>query len=158
MQQWHVPGAVVVLVKNDAIVLQKGYGFADLEKQAPMSPATTILRVFSLSKLFTATAIMQVVEQGRIDVDVDVTTYLRQTRLQQTDLGPITIRHLLTYTAGFDSDQRAIGGSASSSTDWLSLDVIWQDAGWLHCGARQGIPVQQCCVRRSRPGGGERLR
>ncbi len=122
MQEWHVPGAVILVVQNDTVFLQKGYGYADVAKQIRMSPETTVLRVFSLSKLFTATAVMQLVEQQQIDLDKDVNTYLRKLRIENPYGGPITIRHLLTHTAGFDSDQREIGGSAKTSAEWLSLE------------------------------------
>jgi len=71
------------------------------------------------------------VEQGRINVDVDVNTYLRQIRVQQTDQRPITVRHLLTHTAGFDSDQRAVGGSATSGADWLSTSTATDMAHFM---------------------------
>ena len=70
MQQWHVPGAVMLVVQDDNVVLEKGYGFADLSKRIPMSPRNTVLRMYSLSKLLTATAIMQLVEQGKLNLDV----------------------------------------------------------------------------------------
>lgn len=74
MQGWHVTGAVVLLVHGDHVVFSTGY--ADLDKQIAVSPDTTVFRVFSLSKLFTATAIMQLMEQGKLDLDGDVNTYL----------------------------------------------------------------------------------
>jgi CubicO group peptidase (beta-lactamase class C family) len=122
MDRWAVPGAVILVVQNNSVAFQKGYGYADVAKQIRMSPETTILHVFSLSKLFTATAVMQLVEQYKLDVDQNVNAYLQHLRIQNPFPQPITIRHLLTHTAGFDSDQREIGGSARTAADWLPLE------------------------------------
>jgi CubicO group peptidase (beta-lactamase class C family) len=122
MQQWHVQGAVIVVVRDGTVLFQKGYGYADLAQQTEMSPERTVLRVFSLSKLLTATAVMQLVEQRRIELDKDVNAYLTNIHVESPFSRPITIRHLLTHTPGFDSDQREIGGAAASSAEWLSLD------------------------------------
>jgi CubicO group peptidase (beta-lactamase class C family) len=122
MQRWQVPGAVILLVQGDAVVFSKGYGYADLERQIPVTPDTTVFHMFSLSKLLTATAIMQLAEQGKVDLDRDVNTYLAHLRISDPYPQPITIGDLLTHTAGLDNDQREIGGSARSSAEWLPLD------------------------------------
>ena len=62
-------GAVVVVVKDGAVLLEKGYGFADVSKKVPMDPEQTMVRIGSTSKLFTWTAVMQLVEQGKLDLD-----------------------------------------------------------------------------------------
>jgi len=72
----HVPGAVVVIVKDGQVLLEKGYGFADYEKRIPVDPRATLFRPGSTSKLFTWTAVMQLVEQGKLDLDADVNSYL----------------------------------------------------------------------------------
>src|SRR3546814_1498657 len=71
-----IAGAVVVVVKDGQALLQKGYGYADLEKHTPVDPADTLFRPGSISKLFTWTAVMQLVEQGKLDLDADVNQYL----------------------------------------------------------------------------------
>lgn len=71
-----VAGAVVVVVRGGGTVLQKGYGFADVASRKPVDPATTLFRPGSVSKLFTWTAVMQLVEAGKLDLDKDVNTYL----------------------------------------------------------------------------------
>src|SRR3546814_18704731 len=68
-------GAVVVVVKDGQVLLQKGYGYADLEKHTPVDPDDTLFRPGSISKLFTWTAVMQLVEQGKLDLDADVHPY-----------------------------------------------------------------------------------
>ncbi len=102
MAERHVPGAVFVLVKDDKIVFARGYGDADLARAAPVVPDRTIFRVASVSKLFTATAVMQLAEQGRVRLDVDVNRYLRRLTIPATGLRPITLDPLLTQSSGFD--------------------------------------------------------
>ena len=70
------PGAVVAIVKDGQVLFEKGYGLADEKKGIPVDPARTLFRPGSTSKLFTWTAVMQLVEQGKLDLDVDVNKYL----------------------------------------------------------------------------------
>ena len=71
-----IAGAVVVIVKDGQVLLEKGYGYADYEQRIPVDPKSTLFRWGSTSKLFTWTAVMQLVEQGKIDLDADVNQYL----------------------------------------------------------------------------------
>lgn len=97
-----IPGAVVVVVADGEIVLQKGYGYSDLEARTPVDPASTLFRPGSVSKLFTWTAVMQLVESGQIDLDVDVNEYL-DFEIPSRDGGkPITMRDIMTHTPGFE--------------------------------------------------------
>ena len=98
----NIPGAMFVVVKDDKVLLQKGYGFADLESKTPVDPENTAFRIASISKSITATAVMQLVEQGRIDLDHDVQSYLGDIQLKNNTSSPLTMRHLLTHTTGFD--------------------------------------------------------
>ena len=102
MQKRHIPGAVFVLVKDGDIMLARGYGYADLEQGTLIDLETTVFRVQSISKLFTATAVMQLVERGQLDLDADVNTYLQDFQLRQTFPEPVTTAQLLTHTAGLD--------------------------------------------------------
>jgi CubicO group peptidase (beta-lactamase class C family) len=101
MQANHIPGAVIVLVMNGEVFFAKGYGRADLESRIPVDPARNLFRPGSVSKLFTWTAVMQLVEQGQLDLDVDINTYLDFT-IPATFPQPITLKHLLTHTPGFE--------------------------------------------------------
>src|SRR4051812_33547224 len=76
LERGDVAGAVIVVVKDGAILTQKGYGYADVAARKPVDPARTLFRAGSVSKLFTWTAVMQLVEQGKIDLDADVNGYL----------------------------------------------------------------------------------
>jgi len=100
-----IAGAVVVVVKDGQVLTQRGYGFADVEKRTPVSPETTLFRPGSVSKLFTWTAVMQLVEQGKIDLDADVNTYL-DFKIPERNGKPVTMRNILTHTAGFEETVR----------------------------------------------------
>lgn len=102
MNRLQIPGAVISIVKDDKIILAKGYGSSNLEKAAPVDPTTSMFRIASTTKLFTWTAVMQLVEQGRIDLDTDINTYLKSVKIPATYPEPITMRHLMTHTAGFE--------------------------------------------------------
>jgi CubicO group peptidase (beta-lactamase class C family) len=97
-----IPGAVFVLVKDGRIVLDRGYGYANLARKTPVSPGHTIFRVCSVSKVLTATAAMQLAERGRLQLRDDVNHYLRLFDLPATYNRPVTMADLLTHTGGFD--------------------------------------------------------
>ena len=101
----HVPGAVVVIVKDGQVLLEKGYGFADYEKRIPVDPRATLFRPGSTSKLFTWTAVMQLVEQGKLDLDADVNTYL-DVKMPARSGRPVTLREIMTHRAGFEETIR----------------------------------------------------
>ncbi len=74
----HVAGAVVAVVNGNDVVLLKGYGYADIDARKPVDPETTQFRIASISKLFVWTAVMQLVEEGKLDIDKDINTYLEE--------------------------------------------------------------------------------
>ena len=96
----NIAGAVVSVVKDGQVLFQKGYGYADVEGKKPVLPDHTLFRPGSISKLFTATAVMQLVEQGKLDLDRDVNDYL-DFPIPKTYPEPITLQQLLTHTGGF---------------------------------------------------------
>ena len=100
-----VPGAVVVLVKDGQPLVQKGYGFADWDKHLPVDPQRTLFRPGSVSKLFTWTAVMQLVEQGKLALDADVNQYLDFT-LPGRNGKALTLRHVMTHTTGLEETAR----------------------------------------------------
>lgn len=102
MQAQEIPGAVVSVVKDGKLFFSKGYGYADLEKRVPVDPATTLFRPGSISKLFTWTAVMQLHERGQLDLDADVNQYLTGFKIPGTYPQPVTMKHLLTHTPGFE--------------------------------------------------------
>ena len=94
-------GAVVAVVKDGQVLLVKGYGEADVAAKKPVVADQTLFRPGSISKVFTATAVMQLVEQGKLDLDRDVNDYL-DFAIPKTFAEPVTLRRLLTHTAGFE--------------------------------------------------------
>jgi len=104
-----VAGAVVVVVKDDQVLLEKGFGYSDYDKRVRVDPATTLFRWGSISKLYTWTAVMQLVEQGKIDLDADVNQYL-DFKIPARDGKPITMRNIMTHTAGFEERLKGLIG------------------------------------------------
>jgi CubicO group peptidase (beta-lactamase class C family) len=101
LERGDTAGAVVAVVKDGQVVLVKGYGYANVAKRTPVDPERTLFRPGSTSKLFTWTAVMQLVEQGKLSLDRDVNDYL-DFKLPAREDGPITLRNIMTHTAGFE--------------------------------------------------------
>jgi CubicO group peptidase (beta-lactamase class C family) len=101
LEEGRIPGAAVAVVRGDELLLARGYGHADLEARRPIDPQRTLFRTGSVAKLVTWTAVMQQVEQGRIDLHADVNHYLDFV-IPATFPAPVTLAHLLTHTAGFE--------------------------------------------------------
>ncbi|MBH5316815.1 serine hydrolase [Paenibacillus sp. GSMTC-2017] len=97
-----IPGATVVIVKDGKVMLQKGYGFANVEKKIAVDPEKTLFRIASVAKVFTAAAVMQLVEQGKIDLESDVQQYFGDIQIKNETGTPLTMKHLLTHTTGYD--------------------------------------------------------
>lgn len=101
LERSDVSGATVLVMKDGQTLLQKGYGYSDWEKKTPVDPAATAFRLASISKLFTWISVMQLVEQHKLDLDTDVNTYL-DFQVRPAFGKPITLRNLMTHTAGFE--------------------------------------------------------
>lgn len=101
MEEHAIPGGVVVLVADGAIVHAQGFGHTEVDAGVPVDAQRTRFDIGSVSKLLTATAVMQQVEQGRLDLETDVNDYLVDLEIPDTFPEPVTAAHLLTHTAGF---------------------------------------------------------
>jgi CubicO group peptidase (beta-lactamase class C family) len=101
LEREDIAGAVVLVVKDGAIFFAKGYGYSDVDKRTPVTVDATLFRPGSISKLFTWTAVMQLVEQGKLDLDRDINDYL-DFKIPPKFGKPITLRNLMTHTAGFE--------------------------------------------------------
>ena len=99
MASGQVPGAAVGIVKDGELVYAKGFGVTELGSDEPVTP-DSIFHMGSVAKTPTAMAIMQLVEAGKIDLDAPLTKYLPYFTLADPDLGEVTIRRLLSHTAG----------------------------------------------------------
>ena len=102
-----IAGAVVVVVKDGEVLLKKGYGYANVQEKRAMDPDVTLVRPGSTSKLFTWTAVMQLVEAGKLDLDRDINDYL-DFRIRSNFPKPITLRNLMTHRAGFEEGLKTI--------------------------------------------------
>lgn len=96
------PSGTVAIARRGELVFAKGYGFQDVAKQIPVDPARTLFRPGSVSKLFTWVAVMQLVEQGKLDLDADVNQYLDTFKIKEAFGKPVTLRHIMTHTPGFE--------------------------------------------------------
>jgi CubicO group peptidase (beta-lactamase class C family) len=96
-----IAGAAIAIVKDGDVLLEKGYGYADVARKIPVSPEETLFGIASISKTFVGTAVMQLASDGKVDLDVDVGRYL-EFQLKRAFQEPITLRRLLTHTAGFE--------------------------------------------------------
>jgi len=105
VEKYHIPNATVAVVKDGEIVYKKGFGFADIENNISVDADTTLFRIGSTSKLITWTAVMQLVEDSKLDLNADVNTYLDfeispqlEKSLKKITTEPITMTHLMTHT------------------------------------------------------------
>lgn len=117
MTDYHLGGISFSLIKDGEPFMSTGYGYADLENRIAVDPSLHLFRPGSVSKLFTWTAVMQLVEQGKIDLDGDVNQYLTQFLLPNNFDKPITMKHIMTHAAGFEDG--AMGYLFSNSADDL---------------------------------------
>ena len=102
LQKYNIPGAAVSVVKDSQLFFAKGYGYADLAQHKPVAADQTLLGPGSIAKLFTWTAVMQLVEQDKLDLNANVNLYLTDFQIPATYPNPITLAHLMTHSAGFD--------------------------------------------------------
>src|SRR5215470_3254604 len=123
LERENIAGAVVLVVKDGAILFAKGYGYSDVEKKAPVTVDATLFRPGSISKLFTWTAVMQLVEQGKLDLDQDINAYL-DFKIPATGPQPITLRHILTHTPGFEEQIKDLFGEEGAPVTTLKDHVM----------------------------------
>ncbi len=115
-----IPGATVSVVKDGEVLFAESYGQADVEEDEPAVADETLFRIASVTKLFTATAAMQLAEEGKIDLDEDVNAYLGDGEIPNTYPGrPVTMRHLLTHTAGFEEHFTGSGARDAGDVEHL---------------------------------------
>lgn len=102
MDEYHIPGLVFIFIQDGEILYSQGYGYANLEESIHLSDRLSLMRIGSVSKSFVATAVMQLVERGILDLDEDINHYLRSFEINSSLSDPVTLAHLLTHTAGFE--------------------------------------------------------
>lgn len=133
MAEYHIAGAAVAVVKDGKLFFAEGYGYADVEKGIPVDPEQTLFGIGSVGKTLTWTAVMQLAEQGKVDLDADINKYL-DFRIPDTYPQPITLKHLMTHTSGFE--ERWAGSVAEDANE------IVPAGEWLksHLAARMRPP------------------
>jgi len=102
LDSFNIPGATFVLMQGDSILHMNGYGVTDLETKSKVNSEFSVFGIASISKTFVGTAIMQLYEKGKVKLDEDINLYLKSFQIENKFGQPITIKHLLTHTAGFD--------------------------------------------------------
>jgi len=102
MREEHIPGASVLIMAGGRPVLERGYGLSDVATRRSVDPRVTRWPFASITKVLTATAVMQLVERGKISLHADVNTYLRSVNVPSARWGPVTTAHLLTHTGALD--------------------------------------------------------
>jgi len=107
LERADIAGATVLVMKDGKTLLKKGYGYSDLAKKARVDPDASIFRLASISKLFAWTSVMQLAEQGKLNIDTDVNKYL-DFQIAPAFGQPITLRNLMTHTGGFEEEVRDI--------------------------------------------------
>jgi CubicO group peptidase (beta-lactamase class C family) len=105
LEREDIAGAVIAVVKDGQVIFAKGYGYSDFSKRTPVTPDATLFRPGSISKLFTWTSVMQLVEQGKLDLDRDVNDYL-DFKIPPAFGKPITLGNIMTHTPGFEEIAR----------------------------------------------------
>ena len=98
-----VPGAVITVVHDGEVILNKGYGVRDIGTGEPVDPENTRLRIGSTSKLFSALTALALVDEGKIALDRNINDYLKTVKVPETYAAPVTLRTLLSHRSGFDA-------------------------------------------------------
>jgi len=119
-----IAGAVVAVVKDGQVLTERGFGYADVAKRTPVDPKLTLFRPGSVSKLLTWTAVMQQVEQGKLDLDADVNQYL-DFKIPPRDGKPVTMRNLMQHTAGFEEQAKGIMSEDPKALGFEALLKQW---------------------------------
>jgi len=119
-----IAGAVVAVVKDGQILIERGYGYSDVAAHMPVDPKLTLFRPGSVSKLVTWTAVMQLVEQGRVDLDADVNGYL-DFKIPPREGKPVTMRNLMQHVAGFEEQAKGIISEDPKTPGFETLLKAW---------------------------------
>ena len=101
LERSDIAGATVLVMQNGNVLLERGYGYSDLKDKKPVDPEATMFRLASISKLFTWISVMQLQEQGKLNIDTDVNRYL-DFKIRPAFGEAITLRNLMTHTGGFE--------------------------------------------------------
>ena len=115
-------GALFLVVKDGKILLNKGYGYADVASKKPVNPDTTVFRMASIAKVVTTTAVMQLAEQGKIDLDHDISEYMGGITIPNKT-GVHFVKNLMTHTTGYDYTDSSKTASNVSLDDYVKEHI-----------------------------------
>ncbi|MGW9635250.1 serine hydrolase domain-containing protein [Nocardiopsis alba] len=124
LNETRIAGASVSVVADGELLTARGYGYSDLEAGTPVDPEETLFRIASISKVFTATAVMRLVEEGELDLDTDVDEYL-DFEVERSFDQDLTLRHLLSHTGGFE--ERIANAMLSEGEEVDLREVVMND-------------------------------
>jgi len=124
IKQADIAGAVVVVVKDGQVLSMRGYGYADVAAGTRVDAANTLFRPGSISKLFTWTAVMQLVEQGKLDLDADINRYL-DFKIPPRDGKPVTLRQVMQHVAGFEETLKYIMSYSADAPGYADALKRW---------------------------------
>ena len=139
-----IPGAAFVFVRGGRVDYQRGYGVSDLRARTPVDPRRTVWPIASVTKVVTALAAMQLVDDGAVDLDTDVNRYLKRIQVPAQGYGPVTLRHLLSHTAGLDElpGRQFDGKSVPDLASFLSTRLVrYRSPGQLTAYSSYGIAL-----------------
>ncbi|MCG7407198.1 serine hydrolase [Paenibacillus sp. ACRRX] len=114
-----IPGAVFVVVKDGKLLLNKGYGYSDVKAKKPMDPDKTVMRVASITKPFTTAVLLQLAEQGKLDLKKDISAYLEDLHIPRKVEGDLTAEHLMTHTSGFEFPDPPLSTHLTTNAEYL---------------------------------------
>jgi len=133
MRKQHIPGMAIAIVDDQQVVWSEGFGFTDWDHKTPVT-ADTAFSIQSMTKSFTAAAVMLAVQEGLVDLDTPVSEYLPDFHINSIfEEGPqekITLRHLLSHTAGFTFDAPVGNNNDLDAVSWQELITSISDT-WL---------------------------
>lgn len=148
-EQKRFSGAVISVVKDGTVIFSKGYGYADYPRQTPIDPANSLMRVCSNTKVFVATALMQLVDRGLIaSLDDPANRYLKRIQLPAFNGTDVLVRHLTRHRAGFEDSyfnagtKRRVATPVDAATARRLVPEIVREPGSLSVYSNAALAVQ----------------
>ncbi len=122
MSEHQIPGAVLIMVKDGETQYSRGYGYSNLKEKTKVHPDSSLFRIGSISKVFIWTAVMQLYEKGLLDLNADINQYLGDFSVKKKDGQRITLKNLMSHTAGFED--RVLGLFGEDENSLLPLEDL----------------------------------
>lgn len=123
MEDHHLPGVTLSVVQNGKLILARGYGLARIDPPQAVVADETLFRIGSISKVFTFTGVMQLVEQGRLDLNADIEPLMGDVNIEDA-YGPISMIELMTHSAGYEDGGIGVFFADSLETDHAPTEYL----------------------------------